>query len=87
MRQQLPSLVTRPALPCATVDPDTFFPDRGDNAGVEAARGVCRSGCPAFDGCLEYVLARPGLLGVWAATTPDERGAIRRRGARAREAS
>ena len=30
--------------------------------------------------CLEFALGRPELLGVWAATTPGERAAMRRAG-------
>ena len=41
------------------------------------AKGICRS-CAVRPSCLEFALGRPELLGVWAATTPTERAAIRR---------
>jgi excisionase family DNA binding protein len=41
------------------------------------AKGIC-SGCAVRTSCLEFALDRPELLGVWAATTPNERAAMRR---------
>ena len=40
---------------------------------------ICHT-CPVRTECLEYALARPTLLGIWAATTSVERCAIRLRG-------
>jgi excisionase family DNA binding protein len=41
------------------------------------AKSIC-SGCVVRAQCLEFALSRPDLLGIWAATTPNERAAIRR---------
>jgi len=41
------------------------------------AKDIC-SGCVVRTSCLEFALSRPELLGVWAATTPTERAAMRR---------
>jgi hypothetical protein len=42
------------------------------------AKHAC-SGCPVVQGCLKWALANPSLTrtGVWAATTPGKRGALR----------
>lgn len=42
----------------------------------EAAKHICAD-CPVHGDCLEYALARPPLLGLWAGTKPAERAAIR----------
>jgi len=41
------------------------------------AKDIC-SGCVVQTPCLEFALGRPELLGVWGATTPTERAALRR---------
>ncbi|MFI8194698.1 WhiB family transcriptional regulator [Streptomyces sp. NPDC085946] len=47
---------------------------------IARAKHACSS-CPIAAGCLKWALANPGpsRIGVWAATTPRERGALRRR--------
>lgn len=47
---------------------------------IARAKRAC-SGCPIAAGCLKWALANPGpsRIGVWAATTPRERGTLRRR--------
>jgi WhiB family redox-sensing transcriptional regulator len=35
-------------------------------------------GCRVRRTCLEYALEHPELVGIWAATTPEDRAAIRR---------
>jgi WhiB family transcriptional regulator, redox-sensing transcriptional regulator len=42
------------------------------------ARVVC-NGCVVRAECLEYALVRPKLLGLWGATTADERDTMRSR--------
>lgn len=41
------------------------------------AKEIC-NGCPIFEQCLEYALDHPGLEGVYAATTTNERKIIRK---------
>jgi len=48
------------------------------------AKDIC-AGCVVRTPCLEFALGRPELLGVWAATTPTERVAMRRAGVAATE--
>ncbi|MEV5432765.1 WhiB family transcriptional regulator [Streptomyces sp. NPDC052701] len=47
---------------------------------IDRAKRACSS-CPIAAGCLKWALANPGpsRIGVWAATTPRERSALRRR--------
>jgi WhiB family redox-sensing transcriptional regulator len=40
------------------------------------AREICRA-CAVQEECLEYALARPGLPGIWAETTEEERVQMR----------
>jgi len=41
------------------------------------AKAVCAE-CSVQQPCLDFALSRPDLLGIWAATTPNERTALRR---------
>lgn len=69
---------------CAGMDPEVFFPTRGDIGPIlTVALGVCAT-CPVCRPCLEYALAHPTLSGVWGATTHRDRRRMRserRRGA------
>jgi len=51
----------------------------GDQRETVLAKRMC-AGCSVNAQCLEFALLRPELLGVWAATTPAERAAMRRTG-------
>jgi WhiB family redox-sensing transcriptional regulator len=63
---------------CAQTDPEAFFPAKGER--LRPARMVCAA-CPVRLDCLAYALARPGLEGIWAGTTRNERQAMRRQSA------
>lgn len=72
---------------CVGADPDLFFPERGDNAAVAAAKAVCR-GCSVRQQCLSYSNSDPiEPLGVWGGAGADERRLMRRAARLAREAS
>ncbi|WP_436793325.1 WhiB family transcriptional regulator [Actinospongicola halichondriae] len=60
---------------CRGVDPDIFFPDRGDS--LAPAKAVCAE-CIVRDECLEYALANGERFGVWGGTSERERRRIRR---------
>lgn len=73
-------------LHCRT-NPDLFAYEQGDDRPraerdkqTEQAKAAC-SVCPVATACLKWALANPGLTrtGVWAATTPSDRGRLRRR--------
>lgn len=53
--------------------------DRLQRTKTIARAKVACSGCPVVQGCLKWALANPSLTrrGVWAATTPGKRGALR----------
>ncbi|MDQ1174188.1 WhiB family redox-sensing transcriptional regulator [Microbacterium testaceum] len=61
---------------CTQMDPDAFFPDRGDS--TVDARLICRS-CPVQAECLEYALRMNETDGIWGGKSPRERSAIRRK--------
>jgi len=44
---------------------------------IATAKMLCGD-CAVQSPCLEFALSRPELLGIWAATTPSERAALRR---------
>ncbi len=49
----------------------------GDQRETAVARGICAT-CGVQSACLEFAIGRPEMLGIWAATTPADRAAIRR---------
>jgi WhiB family redox-sensing transcriptional regulator len=61
---------------CAEVDPELFFPERGDPA--LAAKRIC-AGCPVQVECLSFALAVTEPRGVWGGLAAGERRALRRR--------
>lgn len=66
---------------CRSKDPELFFPI-GDSGPAlihaEEAKQVCRT-CPVRADCLDYALDNPTRTedGIWGATTPPERRAMR----------
>lgn len=63
---------------CRGMDTRGFFPDRGDHAGIAAAKVVC-AGCPVRVECFAEAIGTepPHDHGVRGATTREERQAIR----------
>jgi hypothetical protein len=64
--------------PCATTDPELFFPERNNNylKITEIAKGLCRT-CPLQSACLEYAV-HTDLEGIWGATNEKERKAMQK---------
>lgn len=60
---------------CVGVDPELFFPDRGESA--EAAKAVC-AGCAVRQRCLEYALDHNERHGIWGGTSERDRRRLRR---------
>jgi WhiB family redox-sensing transcriptional regulator len=60
---------------CTGVDPDLFFPERGQSTGP--AKAVC-AGCVVREDCLEYALANSEKFGVWGGMAERERRKVRR---------
>lgn len=64
---------------CMGMDPDLFFPERGDTKKLLAAKAVCQ-GCIVSEDCLNYALTPPlEKWGIWGGTSERERRAIRNR--------
>lgn len=55
---------------CRGVDPDLFFPQRGES--LDPARAICAT-CPVRVDCLEEALARKEEFGVWGGMSTGER--------------
>jgi len=60
---------------CAEVDPELWFPERGD--GAEVAKRIC-AGCPVRAQCLAFALQTNEGIGVWGGVSGRERRALRR---------
>jgi WhiB family redox-sensing transcriptional regulator len=60
---------------CRGVDPDLFFPTRGEV--VEPARALCRQ-CPVRAQCLATAIANGEKFGTWGGLTELERRPLRR---------
>jgi len=65
---------------CAQIDPELFFPDNPAETPVKlrVVKPICNS-CDFQAPCLEYAVANPELLGIWAGTTEKDRRELRRR--------
>lgn len=59
---------------CASVDPDIFFPDKGENA--RQAKRICAV-CPVLEQCRHYALTND-VIGVWGGMSDRDRAAARR---------
>ena len=65
---------------CFGMDINIFFPERGDRAGIAAARAVCAA-CPVSDECLTEILhvdSGTDYVGIFAGTSAQERRELRR---------
>jgi WhiB family transcriptional regulator, redox-sensing transcriptional regulator len=73
---------------CRGMDPDLWFPTKGDVATGEAAKAICAQ-CPARMPCMEFAVATRETFGIWGGTSERQRQRIRkqRREQRQREAS
>lgn len=67
---------------CRGMDPDIFFPDRGDS--LAPAKEICVE-CIVKDECLEYAVEHGERFGVWGGTSERERRRIRKRRRQARK--
>jgi hypothetical protein len=60
---------------CRQVDPDLWYPEKGDN-GMDA-KAVCAA-CPVAGACLEYAVTTFQQHGVWGGKTYRELARIRK---------
>jgi WhiB family redox-sensing transcriptional regulator len=49
---------------CRGLNPDLFFPERGDSFTVRNARAVCAT-CPVAEQCLEFAIEVDETEGIW----------------------
>ena len=63
---------------CAEVDPDLFFPGKGDWAQAFRAKVVCRR-CDVKELCLAYAVQNQEMHGIWGGTTAEQRKRLRGR--------
>ncbi len=69
---------------CVGVDPDLFFPERGES--VAEAKAVCAT-CVVRAECLAFALEHNERFGIWGGLSARERRAIRRARRQARQAA
>lgn len=55
---------------CRGLDPDIFFPTRGESP--QSAKAICAC-CPVRLPCLQDALAHPERLGIWGGLSEHER--------------
>lgn len=60
---------------CRGVDPDLFFPERGES--TREAKEICGI-CPVRRVCLEHALTHGERHGIWGGTSERERRSLRR---------
>jgi WhiB family redox-sensing transcriptional regulator len=71
---------------CSGMNPDLFFPERGDVLGVARAKAICL-GCPVTAECLQFALEAKEKQGIWGGLSGQERRAIRSARRRERDAA
>lgn len=86
-----PSFSDKGVPPCATVDPEAYFPDvqrkdldtgraqyTGSSAEVKLAKKLCLD-CPYISDCLEFALKNNELYGIWGGLTYQERRVVKQK--------
>jgi WhiB family redox-sensing transcriptional regulator len=63
---------------CSEVDPELFFPERGDAFGPGKAKRICNS-CEVKVECLQYSLDNNEQFGVWGGLGENDRRRLRRK--------
>lgn len=61
---------------CVGVDPDLFYPERGQS--TQEAKAICRT-CSVRLNCLDYAVREREIWGIWGGTSERERRVMRRR--------
>lgn len=86
-----PTMKGKGTPPCATADPESFFPNAGEREPtpgvarlsassheVKLAKKIC-SGCQYVEECLNFALDTNEVYGIWGGLTYRERAALKRR--------
>jgi WhiB family redox-sensing transcriptional regulator len=75
LRARSPGTQWRTDAACHGVEPDVFFPERGDAEEMRVAKAI-RAGCSVRAACLDYALENHEREGVWGGTAAKERRRI-----------
>lgn len=62
---------------CRDIPTEVFYPERGDNLGMEAAKSICRK-CVVREECAEFALQYDMEDGVFGGLSGNQRRQIRR---------
>lgn len=60
---------------CLDIDPEIFYPEKGNHLAATQARKVCR-GCPVQSDCLTHALERGERFGIWGGKTAKQRATM-----------
>ena len=73
-----PDFISQGVAPCATMDPELYFPERGGGQEQETkiAKRICNT-CQYKVACLEWAVDHDEV-GIWGGTSEKERRAFRR---------
>ena len=72
MSPKYPLFISNGVAPCATADPEVFFPHKGANGNnINMAKRICQT-CPYIHPCLEWALDNKES-GIWGGTTETQR--------------
>lgn len=63
---------------CARVDPDLWYPDKGDGKSYRAAREICLTKCPVLEECGKYAADHGERFGIWAGMGERDRQRARK---------
>ena len=69
---------------CRGLDPDLFFPERGDSFTARNAQAVCAT-CPVAEQCLEFAIEVGETEGIWGGLSGRQMRQERRRRAGGRK--
>lgn len=72
----IPDFFDKGEPPCASADPDAFFPEKGESNMIRNAKMVCSS-CQYQTECLDYAINN-NEIGIWGGTTEYERRQLKR---------
>jgi WhiB family redox-sensing transcriptional regulator len=61
---------------CVGSNPDLFYPGRGDNRTVHAAKTICHA-CPVRSECADHALTNGEKYGVWGGLSELDRRRVR----------
>jgi WhiB family redox-sensing transcriptional regulator len=82
--QPSPEWMDRAACAGPFIDPEWFFPFEADDAGKDFAKTFCNE-CPVQAECLQHAFTIGDQWAVLGGTTPQDRGRLKRKRARARQ--